>query len=449
MKKFLMFLSLFIIHYSLFITHCSSQWVYQSLPIYQDVSDIKFFDENTGILTYYTYPSTFGMFRTTNGGFNWTLVNNNIYYYQMQKVDSSTLYLVGVRNGSYRLQKTFNKGISWDSINLPYTYRGISFINRDTGWISGANALSYSAVWRTTNGGFTFEQLTDTTGWGDLFFLKYKVNGEYIGWHYSSSGDDKFWKTTNSGNNWFQITRPPALFLGYFSFIDENTGWITYGGGAIDGLYKTTNGGYNWSIQNLPLGSNIITSISKFKIINYDTLYGTGGYRWLGGGRSNGLIWKTTNGGLNWGYQEPLDTSYHNGLYWAIDFINSNSGWAYGGNGAYTTNGGGSIIYTSINNSIISKPLNYILYQNYPNPFNNMTKIKYQIKTENRKQNSDVKLIIFDILGKEIITLVNGKKSSGIYETLFNGSNLSSGLYFYSLFIENQIIDTKRMIFIK
>jgi len=98
-------------------------------------------------------------------------------------------------------------------------------------------------------------------------------------------------------------------------------------------------------------------------------------------------------------------------------------------------------------------PKEFKLFQNYPNPFNPTTKIKYQIaKTKNSnlgKENSKVSINVFDMLGKEVATLVNEKQSPGIYEVDFIGNNLSTGLYFYSLFVNGIRIDTKKFLYIK
>ena len=88
-------------------------------------------------------------------------------------------------------------------------------------------------------------------------------------------------------------------------------------------------------------------------------------------------------------------------------------------------------------------PESYSLSQNFPNPFNPSTKITYQLPV-----NSEVSLKIFDMLGKEVITLVNEKKDAGRYEVQFNATNLASGMYFYRLAAGN-FTDTKRMILIK
>jgi len=98
-------------------------------------------------------------------------------------------------------------------------------------------------------------------------------------------------------------------------------------------------------------------------------------------------------------------------------------------------------------------PKEYKLFQNYPNPFNPITKIKYQIanvKNNNIKtENSDVSLNVYDLLGKKVAVLVNEKQSPGIYEVDFDGNNLSTSLYFYSLFVNGIRIDTKKFILIK
>jgi|WetSurMetagenome_2_1015567.scaffolds.fasta_scaffold11350_2 murein tripeptide amidase MpaA len=93
-------------------------------------------------------------------------------------------------------------------------------------------------------------------------------------------------------------------------------------------------------------------------------------------------------------------------------------------------------------------PISFSLSQNYPNPFNPTTNIKYQIGAEFRSQNSEVKLVVYDILGKEIVTLVNEKQSTGDFEVKFDGSKLSSGIYFYKL-TAGDFSDVKSMILIK
>ncbi|MDQ3022167.1 MAG: T9SS type A sorting domain-containing protein [Bacteroidota bacterium] len=102
----------------------------------------------------------------------------------------------------------------------------------------------------------------------------------------------------------------------------------------------------------------------------------------------------------------------------------------------------------SINNQNLEIPDEFLLYQNYPNPFNPVTKIKFDIASDLRREMQDVKLIVFDVLGKEIQNIVNEKLSPGSYEVEFDGSNFSSGIYFYKLITENFSV-VKRMILLK
>ncbi len=99
-----------------------------------------------------------------------------------------------------------------------------------------------------------------------------------------------------------------------------------------------------------------------------------------------------------------------------------------------------TVLINSISNLI---PENFLLSQNYPNPFNPITVIKFEIPSS-----SNVKLSVFNSLGKEIEILVNEKLQSGSYEITFDGSNYPSGIYFYKLEGDG-FIETKRMVLVK
>jgi len=88
-------------------------------------------------------------------------------------------------------------------------------------------------------------------------------------------------------------------------------------------------------------------------------------------------------------------------------------------------------------------PSFYALMNNYPNPFNPSTTITYQLPKQ-----SKVKIRICDILGREVATIVNEEKSAGKYSVLFDGNNLSSGIYFYQL-LTDDIILTKKLVLMK
>ncbi len=87
--------------------------------------------------------------------------------------------------------------------------------------------------------------------------------------------------------------------------------------------------------------------------------------------------------------------------------------------------------------------INYTLDQNYPNPFNPTTQIRYSIP-----KTALVSIKVYDILGKEVATLVNEAKSPGDYKVEFNGNSLASGIYFYRL-QAGDFVQTKKMILLR
>ena len=100
-------------------------------------------------------------------------------------------------------------------------------------------------------------------------------------------------------------------------------------------------------------------------------------------------------------------------------------------------------------NTVSSLPENYSLSQNYPNPFNPSTTIKFSLK-----ENSLVKLNVYDLQGREVASVVNDRRDGGNYEIAFDASNfnLSSGTYFYNIQVQGSTSDfteTKKMFLIK
>ena len=147
------------------------------------------------------------------------------------------------------------------------------------------------------------------------------------------------------------------------------------------------------------------------------------------------------------------DTIYSCGLSLVYDSIPDNRDrWNYGSKFHITV-----LPVTDVRNEDKNLLSSFNLEQNYPNPFNPSTTIKYTIAPPNLPKEEAlvgtsfmkfVKLKIYDILGNEISMLVNEAKPSGNYEVEFNGKNLPSGIYFYTLEV-GDFIQTKKMILLK
>ena len=87
-------------------------------------------------------------------------------------------------------------------------------------------------------------------------------------------------------------------------------------------------------------------------------------------------------------------------------------------------------------------PTSYSLYNNYPNPFNPTTTIRFDIP-----ERTDVELVVYDILGRRVKTLVNNEvKNPGRYDITFNGGGLASGIYIYRLTTNNYTQSRKMML---
>jgi Secretion system C-terminal sorting domain len=150
--------------------------------------------------------------------------------------------------------------------------------------------------------------------------------------------------------------------------------------------------------------------------------------------------------------QADLNTWQKIGSVKAADLSNSPKNYSYSDKnitaGKYNyrlkmVDNDGSFNYSSIVNVDISAPVKFELAQNFPNPFNPSTTIRYQLPV-----NSRITLKVFDMLGKEVTTLVNEEKLAGSYEITLNADKLSSGVYYYQLKTDN-FVQTKKFALVK
>jgi len=95
----------------------------------------------------------------------------------------------------------------------------------------------------------------------------------------------------------------------------------------------------------------------------------------------------------------------------------------------------------SVDNAVVTE---YALLQNYPNPFNPSTNLVFDVVAENV-----VNLTVYNAMGQEVATLVNGTMAAGRHTVSFDAANLTSGLYFYTVKIGNEFTATKKMLLVK
>jgi hypothetical protein len=266
--------------------------------------------------------------------------------------------------------------------------------------------------------------------------------------------------STNEGANWIS----PGLDSIYF-FAIAKSGLNLYAGAYNHGLIISSNNGINWANSNL----------------NYPVSSLTGTANSIFAGTCSGYIYRSTNNGLNWvnifntnnnsilsmvssgvnviaSSNNNIYVSTNNGDIWTLKNEGlSGTGYIYSlliSNGYVYAGTYGSSVWRrplseviGIKNLSTEVPDKYFLFQNYPNPFNPSTNIKFQIN-----KSGYVMLKVFNILGKEVSTLINEKLQPGTYEVPFSinqlSSNYSNGIYFYRL-QSGDFVQTKKMILLK
>jgi len=404
---------------------------------YNAFNNIYFINVSTGIITTVSRE----IFTTTNGGTNWSLKNQPplTLISCMDFLNGNTGWVAGGGIICY----TIDGGDNWVNLNSVSTnIRCIDFIDNQLAFIGGfrepcANCSDVGEIYKTTNNGlnwnivYSINNNNFNTDIRAIYFINQNTGWLAGGGGLTTDGYGIITKTTNQGITWteyFTTTSQPYEFRSIF-FVNDLTGWIC----GRKGIMKTSNAGINWNTQFFDEYTHIFQSIF---FVDANT-------GWSIDNRSN--TYKTTNGGVNWlviynPARRTLLKTY---------FIDQNTGFLIGDYGTIlkTTNGGGNFVI-GLNNSNENNPIMHSLSQNYPNPFNPQTKIKFAVSSNVKGQTSNVKLIIYDLLGREVATLVNEDLKPGTYEADWDGSNYSSGVYFYKI-ISDGYTETKKMVLMK
>ncbi|HZW40648.1 MAG TPA: T9SS type A sorting domain-containing protein [Ignavibacteriaceae bacterium] len=376
------------------------------------------------------------LYKTTDGCKTWSIQNIDSISFSrvIQFMDDSSGFFHTTGKGYSNLYKTTNQGNNWELINRKSgfyprfldKYNGYSIGSSDSFYLESSTSTDtfwYQRLLKTTNGGIT---------WDSLSFIDADKNHVIRVWVHSATiinlvMNASLYKTTNAGQSWFKQTTP--IKVANFWYIDSLEGFIW-----LHSLYKTTDGGITWSEKN----SNALKIVFSDSTTLFGSLYNT-------------YLFKSTNRGETWFELRGIETSDETYNYY---FLNKDFGFAiqYSGGIAKfyrTTDGGYTWTFVgSIPNTATNQEENNILYyfsleQNYPNPFNPSTKINYTLPKQGL-----VTIKVYDVLGKEIMQLVNEEKPSGEYEVEFDGSSLSSGIYYYKI-QAGEFVQTKKMVLMK
>ena len=371
--------------------------------------------------------------RTTDDGNNWVVATGNLTgadLYCITAIDANRAWTGTGNLGSNpgKIFATTDGGTTWTLQAYPGTQTpfmdGIAFIDASNGFAIGdppGSGNNQFIVLKTTNGGATWAHTgtepvgaSTEAGWNNSFSVT-DANHLWFGTNMS-----KVWRSTDGGATWASSSTGGVNSYAV-SFRDNTNGMVGFDTGI---LQLSTNGGASWSTIASP--ATTMTGLSY--------LAGTNS-AWFASGTTP---YRTLNNGSSWTQQTLSPVT---GALQHINFADTSSGWA-------VTSNGEVMHYRPPGTSAVGTPggilpSRFSLEQNYPNPFNPGTTIRFTIPTSGR-----VSLKVYDLLGREVSTLVDGLLAAGDHEVRLNAGGLSSGMYFYTLRSEG-LMSTRKLVLVK
>lgn len=286
-------------------------------------NSVKFKDANVGFVT---NNNNGNVFKSTDGGATWTAYLASPEPQYAAGISGNNIITVG-RSGS--VHKSTDEGLTYTQITDAVTFtqiRTIRFIDGSTGiGTAGSTTTSDSLGFliKSTDGGFTWSALSY-----NFKNIVYSLAVPSANVWYVGRGRNAIFKTTDGGVTFEQQSQPLTGTSNFndIEFVDENTGYAFSAGG---GIVKTTDGGANWVLANSPFGT---TTVYSGQVFSADKVIAVGG---------SAKAYMTTDGGANW---NPLTTNIP-GNYFVVQFYNDSIGIIAGYNSpspvaSKTTDGG-------------------------------------------------------------------------------------------------------------
>jgi len=410
-----------------------------------------------------------GVWKSTNRGTNWTNLNAGLtltQFYRIAADPNNVNHVMGGTqdNGTQRTLGTANwtAAFGGDGGEVCFHSQSSQYIlgetqnngvqrsqNGGSGWSGATSGLTGSGAWvgpiisHPTTAGIFYtarQQVFQSTNWGASWtgissgtsgiIREMAISRSDPSLMYATSSSLIF-KSTNGGVNYTSVTigLPGRTITSVNIHPDSSqVAVVTYSGFGAGKVYKTTNGGTTWN----NISGNLPDSPVNDALIYYPGTSTSILYAAMDVG-----VFFSSDYGTTW---VELADGLPNTVAMHLDYHQTTNTLRIGthGRGVWETpNPVGLINYSN------QVPSGFSLQQNYPNPFNPVTTIKYDILTE-----GFVKLAVYDILGRELKSIISQNQRPGTYTAQFDGSQLASGVYFYKL-QANGFTETKKMMITK
>jgi photosystem II stability/assembly factor-like uncharacterized protein len=419
-KTLTLLLILLFLNTALLIDNCMSQWVQMS----NEMGNITVYSVSSNGNNIYACAGINGAYKSSDNGENWTAINNGLsgHYVWTIKAAGNNLF-AGTYAGVYL---STDNGGNWIPVNNGLPNQLVYCILVHGSYLFAGHQTNGGMSVTTDNGntwnacGLSGQSISSLAGYGNNIFAG--TGGSTPTGIYLSTDNGGYW--TAASNGLLELKINAIISNGNFTF--AGSGLSTNPGR----VYRSTNNGGSW----VPVNNGITNIINNCFAMDAINLF-VGGDSGIFFSNNNGDNWIKRNQGFN-----------------TIPVVRSlliMNGYIFSGTSQSVWRRSLSEIITNTNNTLETVPESYSLFQNYPNPFNPCTVIRFEIqKSEFSSQNSAVTLIIYDLMGREVQTLVNDILQPGMYETTFDGSNYSSGVYFYQMRVGDFCV-TKRLILLK
>lgn len=364
-----------------------------------------------------------GFYTSNDSGQTWMDANSGIAFASFPSVSQ---YLV---KGSFRfiatefdgIFRSSDNGVTWNVVNTFLDNLDIiALVVRGNDLIAGSGS-GFDGIYRSTDNGDTWSNIATGTFIIGVGSLTAGGGGTiFAGGGFGSAG---VMRTTNNGINWLQSTGLPGISVTALRFI----GTKMFAGTDGEGVYTSNDFGVTWAPSNTGMENAKVTFIATQDTMNI-----------FASTRNEG-IYRSTDGGENW---HQINDGLPADAVWSIRVTSTH---IYAGTQGFSVwRRHLSDIVTGVNHdNDIRIPEEFSLQQNYPNPFNPSTRISWQSPVSSHQT-----LIVYDVLGNEVATLVDEEKPAGTYEINWNASTLSSGVYFYQLRAGN-FVQTRKMILMR